>query len=50
LHKNTMQEIFDSNFFRDIEKTWTTCGLFDCFKKCGSFDKLNKQFERIEHE
>ena len=50
LHKNTMQEIFDSNFFRNIEKTWTTCGMLECGKQCGSFDKLNKQFERIEHE
>jgi len=50
LHKNTIQEIFDSNFFNKIEKTWTTCGMLECSKQCGSFDKLNKQFERIEHE
>lgn len=50
LHKNTMQEVFSSNFFNKIEKTWTTCGMLECSKQCGSFDKLNKQFERIEHE
>src|SRR6056300_235578 len=50
LHRNTMQEIFSSNFFNKIEKTWTTCGMLECSKQCGSFDKLNKQFERIEHE
>lgn len=50
LHKNTMQEVFSSNFFNKIEKTWTSCGMLECSKQCGSFDKLNKQFERIEHE
>lgn len=50
LHRNTMQEVFSSNFFNKIEKTWTTCGMLECSKQCGSFDKLNKQFERIEHE
>ena len=50
LHRNTMQEIFSSNFFNKIEKTWSTCGLKECSRQCGSFDKLNAQFERVEHE
>ena len=49
LHRNTMQEVFSSNFFNKIEKTWSTCGLKECSKQCGSFDKLNMQFERKEH-
>jgi MoaA/NifB/PqqE/SkfB family radical SAM enzyme len=50
LHKNTMQEIFLLNFFNKISSCWTTTGLKECSKQCGTFDKLNKQFERIEHE
>jgi len=44
LNKNNMQEIFDSEYFNKIETAWTTCGLKECSKQCGSFDKLNEQF------
>jgi len=50
LHRNTMQEIFESNFFNTISSCWTSTGLKECSKQCGSFDKLNAQFERHQHE
>jgi len=50
LHKNTMQQIFDSNFFNKIENAWTTCGLKECSKQCGVFDKLNNQYEKKEYD
>lgn len=49
LHKKSLKEIFNSNFFNNIESTWSTCGLKECSKQCGSFDKMNAQFERHEH-
>ena len=50
LHKTTLKNIFESNFFNKIEKTWSTCGLKECSKQCGKFDKLNSQFEVLAHE
>lgn len=50
LHKNTMQEIFDSNFFNKISSCWTSTGLKECAKQCGSFDKLNEQFVEKNYE
>jgi sulfatase maturation enzyme AslB (radical SAM superfamily) len=46
LHKNTLEEIFDSNYFGSIEDTWKNDCLITCKKQCGSFDKLGEQFER----
>ncbi len=40
-----MQEIFDSNYFKEIEDTWGHTPLKECSKQCGSFDKLGAQFE-----
>ena len=50
LHRNTMQEIFDSNFFNKISSCWTSTGLKECAKQCGSFDKLNEQFVEKNYE
>ncbi len=50
LHNTSLREIFDSGFFSTISGCWTTTGLKECSKQCGTFDKLNKQFERHEHE
>lgn len=50
LHNQSLQEIFNSNFFGKISGCWNTTGLAECSKQCGSFDKLNAQFERIAHE
>ena len=44
LNKNTMQEIFDSGYFKTIEDTWVSAPLFECSKQCGKFDKLGAQF------
>lgn len=44
LKNSTLKEIFDSGYFDEIEKTWTTCGLKACSKQCGSFDKMNEQW------
>jgi MoaA/NifB/PqqE/SkfB family radical SAM enzyme len=44
LNQNTLAEIFDSRYFDKIQNSWSTCGLKECSKQCGSFDKLNRQF------
>ena len=44
LNNVSLQAIFDSNFFNDIEKTWSNNCLAECSKQCGSFDKLGAQF------
>lgn len=44
LNNMSLESIFDSNFFNDIEKTWSTDCLKECSKQCGSFDKLGAQF------
>lgn len=44
LHRQTLQEIFDSAYFEKIESKWSTTGLQECSKQCGSFDKLGVQF------
>jgi MoaA/NifB/PqqE/SkfB family radical SAM enzyme len=49
LHTQSLKEIFDSNFFNKISSCWTSTGLKECSKQCGSFDKMNAQFERHEH-
>jgi MoaA/NifB/PqqE/SkfB family radical SAM enzyme len=49
LQESTLEEIFDSNFFNDIESTWNDIPLKECSKQCGSFDKLNSQYvERVK--
>ena len=45
LNISSMQEIFDSNYFKEIEDTWGHTPLKECSKQCGSFDKLGAQFE-----
>lgn len=35
LHQNTLKEIFDSMYFRKIEKTWSEDPLLACAKTCG---------------
>jgi hypothetical protein len=44
LHKNTLKEIFDSGYFKEIEQTWTSKPLMECSKQCGSFDRLGEQY------
>jgi hypothetical protein len=50
LHRNTMQEVFSSNYFNRISSCWTTTGLKECTKQCGNFDKLNKQFVKVNND
>ena len=45
LYKESLKEIFDSNFFQDIENTWEITPLRECSRQCGEFDKLGAQFE-----
>jgi sulfatase maturation enzyme AslB (radical SAM superfamily) len=40
LHQITLEEIFNSGYFSDIEQT----PLIECKKQCGKFDKLQEQF------
>ena len=44
LHRNTMQEVFDSNFFNKIEQGWKTNPLKECKKQCGTYDRFKEQF------
>ena len=51
LHDASLREIFDSGFFSTISNCWTTTGLKECSKQCGTFDKLNEQFvQKVAHE
>ncbi len=50
LHKTSLRGIFDSEFFSTISGCWSTTGLKECSRQCGSFDKLNEQFAQVEHE
>lgn len=46
LNNQTLEEIFNSDYFNRIESTWNTSScLHTCKKQCGSFDKLGAQFE-----
>ena len=45
LYKESLKDIFDSNFFQDIESTREITPLRECSRQCGAFDKLGAQFE-----
>jgi MoaA/NifB/PqqE/SkfB family radical SAM enzyme len=44
LNKQSLSDIFASNYFNLIEQTWGKEPLTECSKQCGKFDKLNAQF------
>lgn len=44
LRENTLEEIFNSDYFDKIESTWTDKPLRECSRQCGAFDKLGEQF------
>jgi MoaA/NifB/PqqE/SkfB family radical SAM enzyme len=44
LNNQSLKQIFNSEYFDLIEKTWTTTGLSECSKQCGSCDKFMEQF------
>ena len=45
LKEFSLENIFESKYFREIEKTWVDKPLLECSKQCGNFDKLGAQFE-----
>lgn len=44
LFSNTIREVFDSGYFDKIESMWNSCGLRECSKQCGSFNKQKEQY------
>jgi MoaA/NifB/PqqE/SkfB family radical SAM enzyme len=44
LRNQTLKEIFNSGYFRQISSCWSSTGLRECGKQCGSFDKLGEQY------
>jgi hypothetical protein len=44
LHNITLEEIFNSGYFNEIEQTWSNSPLIECSKQCGSFDRLGEQY------
>jgi sulfatase maturation enzyme AslB (radical SAM superfamily) len=46
LYKESLEKIFNSGYFNKIKGCWSSTGLKECSKQCGSFDKLKEQFER----
>jgi len=45
LNNQTLIDIFNSEFFNKIKKTWDSNCLATCKKQCGSFNKSEVQFE-----
>jgi sulfatase maturation enzyme AslB (radical SAM superfamily) len=45
LFQNSLDEIFESNFFEKIESTWKDIPLFECSRQCGKFNKFGRQFD-----
>jgi MoaA/NifB/PqqE/SkfB family radical SAM enzyme len=45
LHKSTLTEIFDSNYFNKIADTWDSSSLKACSRQCGEVDRFNEQFK-----
>ena len=46
LNLQTLTDVFNGNFFNDIEKTWASDPLHSCSRQCGSVDKFNEQFNQ----
>lgn len=44
LNNNSIEEIFNSDYFTSIENTWKNKPLKECSRQCGNFDKLREQF------
>jgi MoaA/NifB/PqqE/SkfB family radical SAM enzyme len=45
LNKQSLNEIFESNYFKMIESTWSNKPLIECSRQCGKFKKLQAQFQ-----
>jgi endonuclease I len=46
LNKESFEEIFASGHFDKISSCWSKDGRKECSKQCGTFDKLNAQYEK----
>ena len=44
LNKESLEEIFNSNYFETIKNTWDNNPLMECSRQCGKFDKMREQF------
>lgn len=44
LNMQSLEEIFNSHYFEDIQQTWAPSIITECTKQCGSFDKSGEQF------
>ena len=44
LNSQSLEEIFNSHYFEDIQRTWGSSMATECTKQCGKFDKLGAQF------
>lgn len=44
LYDTSLREVFESDYFTRIESMWNSCGLRECSKQCGSFDKQREQY------
>jgi MoaA/NifB/PqqE/SkfB family radical SAM enzyme len=44
LNNQTLEEIFNSGYFDQVEAAWSTTGIKECAKQCGKFDKVMEQF------
>lgn len=45
LNEFSLQEIFNSGFFKEIENTWNSNPIRECSKQCGKIDRFNEQFQ-----
>jgi hypothetical protein len=45
LHNNTLEEIFNQEFFIKISNTWRCDPLKECSRQCGEVDRFNEQFK-----
>jgi MoaA/NifB/PqqE/SkfB family radical SAM enzyme len=44
LHKQSLEDIFESRYFDKISNTWKNEPLKECARQCGKFDKLKEQY------
>lgn len=45
LHTETLEEMFESGYFKTIEDKWGCDPLRECSKQCGTIDRFNEQFK-----
>jgi MoaA/NifB/PqqE/SkfB family radical SAM enzyme len=44
LKTSSLEQIFESMYFKKIEEQWSTTPLLQCSKQCGKIDKFKEQF------